>query len=389
MFRRRPRAGQGHGTATAQTAPRGIVLRGLIWTGGDAEPFAGRVVLDAAGAIAAIHRDDPHDADRDRDRPADRHGGGPAPVTDLPELGGDGCWVGPGVVDAHVHQAFTTEPAALGPGLVAARDLGAPLDRALRWRAQARALSVSGPILTATGGYPSRSWGQHGFAAFADTPAQAAAGVRRLADVGVDVIKVAIEPGPGWPIPAPATLRAAVDAAHAAGLAVVAHALGVDAVRRALAAGVDELAHTPSERLSDADIGLIADSGVSVVSTLQTFFADGAGRSAAANAADLVSAGVTLRYGTDLGNAGTVAGVDPRELDRLADAGLGRRGALVAATLLSAAAAGVRKRTGRLTVGEPANLVVLCADPEFEPAAWRTPLATFTDGRLTDRPGPG
>ncbi len=74
------------------------------------------------------------------------------------------------------------------------------------------------------------------------------------------------------------------------------------------------------------------------MSTLQTFFSAGVGRVAAENAADLHAAGVPLRYGTDLGNDGTRPGVDPRELDRLADAGMGRLGALRAATEFGARA---------------------------------------------------
>jgi imidazolonepropionase-like amidohydrolase len=176
-------------------------------------------------------------------------------------------------------------------------------------------------------------------------------------------------------------VRAVVDCAHDHGLAVVAHALRRDMVHRALDASIDELAHTPTERLGDEDVDRIADAGVSVVSTLQTFFAAGDARAAAANARDLVAAGVVLRYGTDLGNTGTTPGVDPRELDRLADAGLGREGALLAATLHSARAPGIRGRTGLLRLGEAANLVVLSADPVLEPAAWRNPLVTFVDGR--------
>jgi imidazolonepropionase-like amidohydrolase len=78
--------------------------------------------------------------------------------------------------------------------------------------------------------------------------------------------------------------------------------------------------------------------------------------------------------------------VDPRELDRLAAAGLGRLGALRAATEASAGAAGVRRRTGRLVVGEPAALVLLPASPLVEPGVWRTPSAVFADGRLTVSP---
>ena len=158
----------------------------------------------------------------------------------------------------------------------------------------------------------------------------------------------------GWPVPGPAVVRAVVEAAHATGLSVVAHALRVDMVRRAIDGGVDELAHTPTERLPDDLVEQIAEARVAVVSTLQTFFSAGSGRAAAANAAALHRAGVVLRYGTDLGNDGTVMGVDPRELDRLADAGLGRLGALRAATELGlraracAGAAGTCELASRL-----------------------------------------
>jgi imidazolonepropionase-like amidohydrolase len=199
----------------------------------------------------------------------------------------------------------------------------------------------------------------------------------------VSVIKIALEPGStGWPVPDPATVRATVEAAHSAGLRVVAHALRADMVGRAVDAGVDELAHTPTERLPPELVERIAAARIGVVSTLQTFFSGGSGTAAATNAADLVQAGVTLRYGTDLGNTGTQPGVDPRELDRIADAGLGRLGALRAATEAAAAAPGIRGRTGRLRPGEPAALVMLPGDPLQEPGLWRTVVAVVADGRL-------
>jgi imidazolonepropionase-like amidohydrolase len=153
-------------------------------------------------------------------------------------------------------------------------------------------------------------------------------------------------------------------------------------VTRALDAGVDELCHTPTERLTDALVERIAAAEIPVVSTLQTFFSAGQGREAARNAADLFRAGVPLIYGTDLGNTGTCTGVDPRELDRLADTGLGRVGALRAATEGAAGAYGIRGRTGRIEPATVAALVLLTADPLIEPGAWRTPLAVVADGRI-------
>jgi imidazolonepropionase-like amidohydrolase len=355
---------------------RGLALRGTVWPGAEAEPYDGVVVVGADGAVAAL---------------------GPAQAVRLPSglrvLGGPGCWIGPGVVDAHVHLAFGAPEEALRGGVVAVRDLGAPRSQALRWRTGHRLpprgrpyVAVAGPILTAPAGYPARSWGADGFASFVASPAVARQVVRHLAGDGVDLVKVALEPGPAgrWPMPAPPVLRAVVEAAHDAGLPVVAHALTVDAVGRAVDAGVDELAHTPSQRLPPALVHRIAAAGMPVVSTLQTFFFAGVGRQAARNAAALHRAGVRLVYGTDLGNAGTRPGVDPRELDRIADAGLGRRGALRAATEFSARVAGIRGRTGRLVVGEPAALVLLAGDPGVEPGVWCRPRAVVCDGRLIE-----
>jgi imidazolonepropionase-like amidohydrolase len=87
-------------------------------------------------------------------------------------------------------------------------------------------------------------------------------------------------------------------------------------------------------------------------------------------------------YGTDLGNAGTRPGVDPRELDRLADTGLGRLGALRAATEVAARACGIRGRTGRIVVGEAAALVLLAGDPLVEPWVWCAPVAVVVGGRV-------
>ncbi len=361
-------------SATTSTAlQRGAVLRGLVWAGGASEPRPGVVVLDQRGAITYL-----------------------GPLSEAPDvsdhlpLGGVESWIGPGIVDAHVHLGFGDPDGLLRTGLVAVRDLGAPQSSASTWRTGHRrppgerpVIAVAGPVITSPGGYPTRSWGAHGYAAIVYSPANARQVVHRLAADGADLIKIALEPGGGaWPVPEPRVVQAVVEAAHDSGLAVVAHALSVDMVRRAVNAGVDELAHTPSERLPESLVEQIAAAGISVVSTLQTFFSSGVGRPAAQNAADLFAAGVQLRYGTDFGHDGTRPGVDPRELDRLADTGMGRLGALRAATQLAARAPGIRRRTGLLEVGQRAALVVLPGNPLDEPGVWRSPTAVLADGRL-------
>ncbi|RJK92957.1 amidohydrolase family protein [Vallicoccus soli] len=335
------------GAPPARSRPRGLVLRGRVvprWDADDDLPDGEVVVLD--GRVAAL-------GPWQGERPG------------LPVLGGPGAVVGPGLVDAHVHLAFADPGAVLAGGVVAARDLGAPPADAARWRALAApAVAVAGPLLTAPGGYPVRSWGAGGFGLEVADPAAARAAVDRLAAEGVDVVKLALEPAAG-PVVGPATARAVVDAAHRHGLAVTCHALRAGAVAAALDAGVDELCHVPVEPLPAALLERLADLALPVVSTLRTHAgAEGASAPVVDVAASLVAAGVPLRYGTDLGNAGTAPGADAGELRLLAGAGLGVRGALAAATTGAAAAPGLAGRVdGALRVGGRAGLVVLDADP--------------------------
>ena len=364
------------------------MLRGQVWAGGD-EPVLveGVVVVAYDGTVLRL---------------------GPATEVDvpleLPTFGGAGHWVGPGLVDAHVHLAFGAPELALTGGVVAVRDLGAPPSDAARWRAASGfpgqpVVSVAGPLITAPGGYPSRSWGAAGFARFVATPDAARSAVAELADGGsaggpVDVIKLALEPGGGQPVPDAATAAAVVNAAHDCGLAVTAHALSPAMVVRALDAGVDELCHIPTEPLPSSLVERVATAGVAVVSTLHTHAGGGSPASVASaavlgNAAALYRAGVPLRYGTDLGNAGTRPGAEPRELDLLARAGLGSLGALRAATDGAASAPGLPGRvTGRLEEGRPAYAVVLSGDPLRQPEVWRRPVAVATPaGVVSGAPG--
>src|SRR5206468_2891960 len=197
--------GGGLRTPVRQELGRGLALRGTVWPGGDAVPAADWLVVVAADGTVAMM--------------------GPAGRLDLPGdlpvLGGSGCWVGPGVVDCHVHLAFGGPELALPAGVLAVRDLGAPRELALRWRMGHRRpaagmprVAVAGRIVTAPGGYPSQTWGAGGFAAFAGSAQSAAAVVREMAADGVDLIKIALEPGDGWPVLRPSVVRAVVDTAH-------------------------------------------------------------------------------------------------------------------------------------------------------------------------------
>ncbi|MGH2794996.1 MAG: hypothetical protein ACRDKG_11915, partial [Actinomycetota bacterium] len=122
-------------------------------------------------------------------------------------------------------------------------------------------------------------------------------------------------------------------------------------VRLALEAGVDVLAHTPTELLPGDLVSALAGAGVSVVSTVRAF---GAGRDARRNLAALADAGCVVAYGTDLGNGRIRPGIDPEELAILEQALGGRERALAAATSGSGRLAG---HGGKVRPDAPADLV--------------------------------
>ena len=126
-------------------------------------------------------------------------------------------------------------------GVTSARDLGAPLEESLALRAAIKAGTLPGPTLYISGPfiqhapYPNTErfrWGVSG----AD---DARAKVRRLAEAGVDVIKLIDQDEMTMD-----EVRAVVDEAHKHRLMVVAHAHRPEEIRRGLAAGVDDFEHT-------------------------------------------------------------------------------------------------------------------------------------------------
>jgi imidazolonepropionase-like amidohydrolase len=258
-----------------------------------------------------------------------------------------GLTIVPAFLDAHVHLAVAGEPALVSRelarrGVAAVLDLGAP-ERVLPLNHRPLRVRFSGPLLTAPGGYPTRSWGTNGEGLELATPDEARAAVRRLAAAGARFVKLALDAR--FPTLAPEVARAAADEAHGLGLLVAAHALEVDSVREALAAGADVLAHTPRDPLPEDLLARIK--GKWVVSTLHAFGV------LPERLRTLRSAGARVAYGTDLGNEDTAPGIDARELALLEDAGVD---ALSAATS-GAAALLMLPDLGRLAVGSSASVL--------------------------------
>jgi imidazolonepropionase-like amidohydrolase len=281
-----------------------------------------------------------------------------------------GRFLAPAFIDSHVHLAYLPRADEMASGGVAAAvDLGAPL-RFLAQTHHPLALRMSGPMITAVGGYPTDSWGRDGYGHEVRDGQEAAAAVDVLWAQGARVIKMALTGSRDLPEP---VLRSAANRAHELGALVVVHALGEDGVRTAARIGADVLAHTPVEPLSTATL---SDwKGRSVISTLRAF---GGAPATLQNLRALRDAGATVLYGTDFGNTRT-PGIDGAELALLERAGFGGEEILTMATSAPAARWGF-ERLGSIAVGQAASLIVLDADPAEAPATLARPLRVYIDG---------
>jgi len=286
-----------------------------------------------------------------------------------PELRRAGRWIAPAVIDSHVHLSYL--PAGrrlLDGGVAAVVDLAAPLAALREGEAPPELVVVpSGPMITARGGYPTRDWGRDGYGLEVADARAGEQAVDALADAGARVIKVPVTDAPAL---SPATLRAIVTRAHARGLKVAAHALFDGHARAAAEAGADVLAHAPVEPLAEGTVQAWA--GRAVIGTLSAF-----GGAAVDNLTRLRAAGVTVLYGTDLGNT-QVTAISGEEIDLLVAAGLD--GPAIVAAMTTAPAQYWGLEVGTLRVGGPASLIIVAADPRLTPATLAEPEAVFIAG---------
>ena len=268
----------------------------------------------------------------------------------------------PGLIDLHTHD--------LGYGhalsaVTTVRDVGTPDDNLpLEPQPFGPRVFAAGPLITAPGGYPIPIHGP-GVAHVVRTPAGARAYVASLVDRGAAVIKVSLQFG--FPVMPFSVLRAIVEEAHARDRRVTAHVGEARGTRMALRAGVDELAHMPCGDEPQL-MAELAQAGVEIVATLHVIrlvtgrpgFESCPGLLDSATA--FVRHGGKLLYGSDYGVPGIPSGVDVTELELLAEVGLGKIGALRAATSEAAKVLPI-DGLGRLVAGSPADVVAVRGDP--------------------------
>ncbi len=341
----------------------------------------------------------------------------------------------PGLFDCHVHLVATSTVGSLeragelsdekldavirdslaaqaAGGVTTVRDLGDRHYRTLSARALPGLPRVvaAGPPLTVPGGHCHYLGGA----------ASGVDGVRRAVaehvDHGVDVLKVMASGGmltagtDSFGVQfSEEELRAVVDAAHHAGLQVLAHAHSLAGVRHAVAGGVDGIEHLTGLtedglELPDEVLALVAGAGVQVCPTV------GADRQRVPPP-HLLAPGLraTLeRLGLDFATlsatrvehltrmrahdirvvSGTDAGISPAKahggvrfavLDLVA-AGYPVAEALATATSGAAASCGLTEVTGTIRPGLAADLLVVDGDLAVDAAALHRPVALLVRG---------
>lgn len=281
-----------------------------------------------------------------------------------------GSFVVPAFIDSHVHLAYDPRgPELLASGIAGAVDLAAPLSYLESPSPGGPELRQAGPMLTARQGYPTQSWGSNGYGWELAGAADAIAAVEALKEQGASVVKLALA---GPPELDDTALAEAVTRAHELGLKTVAHALSAQEAERAALAGVDVLAHTPTEALPEAVLALWSDRAV--ISTLGAF----GGAGAVENVKQLRARGATVLYGTDFGNTVSL-GIQAAELSNLQLAGLDGAAIVAAGTAAPAEFWGFSE-LGTLAVGARASFLVLDENPSEQPLTLSRPRAVYVNG---------
>jgi imidazolonepropionase-like amidohydrolase len=385
---------------TGQLSPTKLVEMRL-WNARVVDPGSGTVLERATIGI---------DGDRISDV-AGATGDAPVGAIDL-----EGRAILPGFIDAHTHLASDTSRApGFGPpperhgeeprprelgylllarscrallegGVTTVRDVGSFDDEAIVMRRGVELGLTLGPRILSCGRIISAT--SHGGRLFGsmyaevDGPWEMRRAVREQLRRGADFVKLMATGARSVeredPEPAQLTreeIAAVVDEAHRLGLRVAAHAEGLEGARMAVEEGVDTIEHGCSLHRNPRLLHAMAARGQVLVPTLTTFhdLAERFDHEWAPRLVDQAKCqleeayltvaaarreGVTIAMGFDSGPPG----YELWELVRLADAGLGTRGALEAGTRGGAAALGLPE-LGRLEAGSVADLVVVDGDP--------------------------
>jgi imidazolonepropionase-like amidohydrolase len=328
-----------------------------------------------------------------------------------------GCTVTAGFWNVHVHftepkwreasggSAATIEAAladmTLSRGFTTVVDLGSDLRSTLALRRRIEHGELRGPTILTAG---SSLYPPHGIPYYlSDIPAairalmpQPASPAEARADVetdiarGSDVLKLftgsLVRPDSVLPMPEPVA-RAAVEVAHARGQVAFAHPSSLAGMRVAIAAGVDVLAHAPSQTrgVSDSLLGDAVRRHMAMAPTLKMFAVTVTRDSGFLQPiVDVVrryrALGGTLLFGTDVGYMTDYTTAE--EFALLARAGVDARELLRMLTASPAARLGVAATQGTVMAGRRADLVLLDGDPSTDVGAFARVRAVVRAGAV-------
>jgi len=351
-------------------------------------------------------------------------------VTEIDAAAG---WVIPGLIDTHVHvydvgavkgpesmQSFEDGELPglldlfLQHGITTIKSVGDPTTEILKTRTMLATGALRGPRLLATGcgitgrnGHPAATvfadnpWARERFTAEVDSVPQLRDVIHRLADLGVNAIKLLTEGACAhhdaadyvWSNPAfphavdllrlpRELLLAGIDAGHRRGLRVTLHTTQQDAAREAVEAGADGLEHgvTVEPITDDSLIESMLRHGVTYTPTL--WANDATHPDTRGNVAKVAAAGVDVVLGSDTFTGGGLFGANTLdEAELMVAAGMTPVQALTAGTS-TAARHCVRPDLGSVAPGKRADLLVLTADPTTEIGNIRRLAVTVLDGQI-------
>ena len=295
-------------------------------------------------------------------------------------------------------RAVAQAKATLDAGFTTIRDLGTEgagyADVGLRDAIQRHIIPgprmfVATRAIVASGAYGPAGfdprWTMPKGAQIADGVAEIRKVVRQQIAAGADWVKVYADyrrrPGdPSTPTFSQAELNALVDEAHAAGRPTSAHATTDEAIRRAVAAGIDTIEH--GTFATDQTLRLMKDRGVVLCPTLaasEAMATYSGWTPGAPEPARIVEArqlmkralrsGVTIACGSDAGVFSH--GDNAREIELMVDYGMSPQAALASATSIAANTIGRKKELGSIATGFIADLIAVEGDPLTDPGALR------------------
>jgi imidazolonepropionase-like amidohydrolase len=313
----------------------------------------------------------------------------------VPVIDVAGATILPGFINAHVHGGYDATALAewAQGGVTTVRDMAARpslVNFAFRDETWANPnlarLVVAGPMVTVPDGYPIAYWGMPALTVTSATDAQEK--VAALLDQGADFIKIALESGAIFgqqmPMLSPEEATAIVQVAHSRGKPVSAHVTVAADLPGALDAGVDDIAHMATDRVSDATIQRMVEASVYWVPTLELWQGVGLRRAAIAdNLRRFVAASGQVALGTDYLGAPNVdfdLGMPITEIELMAQAGMTPMQIIVAATRNAAHVCGLERELGTLEPGKLADVLVVDGDP-------LTDVHVLTQTRLVLRDG--